>query len=126
MKEAIFTEKAPRPLAKYSQAIRVGKLLFISGQVAIDPETGILVGNDIKTQTIRVIENIMAIIKKAGGTLDNIVKINVYLADAAFYREFNEIYNKYFKDVPPARTTIATSLPGKKYLIEMDAIAYIE
>jgi 2-iminobutanoate/2-iminopropanoate deaminase len=125
MKRAIVTEKAPTPLARYSQAILAGGFLFVSGQVSVDPATGTLVGEDIKAQTRRVLENISAILEAAGATLDNVVKVSVYLADSSLYKEFNEVYGEYFDKVPPARTTVATALPGKGFLIEMDVIAYI-
>ena len=125
MKKKISTEKAPKPLAKYSQAIIAGNFIFVSGQVAINPSTGKAESGDIKVQTRRVMENINAILKAAGAGLENIVKVNVYLADVKLYKEFNEVYGEYFDDIPPARTTVATMLPGKDFLIEMDVIAYL-
>lgn len=124
--EVIYTNKAPTPLAAYSQAIKIGNTLYISGQVAIDPETNKVVGNTISEQTERVIKNILEIVKAAGGTLEDIVKVNVYLAKPEFYREFNEVYGRFFNKWRPARTTVAVQLPREDLLIEMDAIAIIE
>jgi 2-iminobutanoate/2-iminopropanoate deaminase len=127
MKKAIYTEKAPKPLAKYSQAIKVGKWIYISGQVAIDPETGNISPQNIKIQTRVVLNNLREILKESGGNLEDIVKINVYLSSRDLYKEFNEVYNEYFKGiVPPARTTVVASPPRDDLLIEIDAIAYID
>jgi len=124
--KVIYTDKAPKPLAAYSQAIKVGNTLYVSGQVAIDPETNKVVGDTIAEQTERVIKNILEIVKAAGGTLENIVKVNVYLAKPEFYQEFNRVYGKYFDKWRPARTTVAVQLPREDLLIEMDAVAIIE
>lgn len=126
MKKVIFTEKAPKPLARYSQGIRVGNFIFISGQVPINPATGEIVGEDIKTQVIQVINNIKSILESEGASLKDIVKVTVFLSDISLYKEFNEIYNDFFKENPPARTTVEAKLPSEKILIEMDAIAYID
>ncbi len=126
MKKAVFTEKAPKPLASYSQAIITGNTVYISGQVPIDPSTGKLVKGDIKVQTIRVIENIKAIVEAAGGALEDIVKVSVYLSDKSLYPGFNEVYSRYFDKNLPARTTVEACPPKEGILIEMDAIAYLE
>ena len=125
MKEIVNTEYAPKPVGPYSQAIKVGKLLFISGQLAIDPRQGKLVGSDIRDQTERVMENIKAILEAADYSLADIVQTNVYLSSLTLFRDFNVIYSKYFDDSFPARTTIeATLLPGA--LVEISAIAHKE
>lgn len=124
--EVIHTEDAPTPLAAYSQAIKVGDTLYISGQVAIDPKTNRLAAEDIAGQTDRVIKNILEIVKAAGGDLKNIVKVNVYLAKPEDYSEFNKVYSKYFSEWRPARTTVAAKPPREDLLIEMDAIAIIK
>jgi len=125
-KKIISTDKAPKPLAAYSQAVKVGSMLYVSGQVAIDPKTGELVNGGIREQTEQVIKNIVAIVEAAGGTLENIIKINVYLADKKYYSGFNEVYRRYFNVNPPARTTVEAKPPKEEILIEMDAIAYVE
>ncbi len=124
MKEVVYTDKAPKPIGPYSQAIRVGKFLFVSGQIAIDPETGELVGGGIKEQAKRVIENIKAILEAAGYTLDDVVKVTVYLKDIKHYKDFNEIYAQYFKHNPPARVVVEVSRLPKDALLEMEVIAY--
>jgi len=126
MRKVIYTDKAPKPLAKYSQGIRVGSLIFVSGQVAIDPETGKLIKGDIKAQTRRVLENIKAILEAEGASLKDVIKVTVYLADKKLYKEFNEVYGEYFSEDPPARTTVEAKPPAEDTLIEMDVIAYIE
>jgi len=123
MKEAVFTEKAPKPVGPYSQAIKVGKFLFISGQIPIDPKSGKLVDGGIKEQTRRVLENIKAIVEAAGFSMNDIVKVFVFLRDLKQFPEFNEEYAKYFKDNPPARVTVGADLP-KGSLLEVSAIAF--
>ena len=121
----VSTDKAPKPIAPYSQAVRVGPYLYISGQVAINPETGLVEDKDIKGQTKRVIENILAILRAEGGDLNNIIKVTVYLADKNYYKDFNEVYGEYFKNWRPSRTTVEAKPPRDDLLIEMDAIAYL-
>ena len=124
--EVISTDKAPRPIAPYSQAVRAGPYLYISGQVAINPDTGRVDGDDIEAQTRRVIENIKAILDAVGRDLRNIIKVTVYLSDRGDYDRFNKVYGEYFRDWRPARTTVEAKPPRDGLLIEMDAIAYIE
>lgn len=122
--ERISTSKAPTPLARYSQAIRVGNTLYLQGIIPIDPDTGHVVVGDIEIHTKRVFESMKAILESAGMRMENVVKVTAFLADLADYSKFNEIYNAYFKtDPPPARTTIgAHLLLGAR--LEVDAIAY--
>ncbi|MCQ4336593.1 MAG: Rid family detoxifying hydrolase, partial [Sulfolobales archaeon] len=107
MKEAVFTERAPKPIGPYSQAIRLGNLLFVSGQIPIDPTTNEVVEGGIKEQTERVLENVKAILEAANMTLDDVVMAFVYLSDMADFPQFNEVYSRYFKERPPARVTVA-------------------
>ena len=123
-KEVIYTEKAPKPVGPYSQAIKVGSFIFGSGQIPIDPTTGNIVKGDITTQTRRVIENIKAVLEAVGYTLSDVVSVNVFLRNLSDYDEFNQIYSKYFKEKPPARTTVEVSNLPKGVLIEMNFIAY--
>jgi len=125
MKGVIFTHKAPRPVGPYSQAIKVGKWLFISGQVPIDPSTGQRIEGDFGVKVRRVLENIRAIIEAAGGGLHNIVKVTIFLSDINKFQELNEVYKGYFKDKPPARSVIEAKLP-KNFELMIEAIAYIE
>ncbi|HDI31297.1 MAG TPA: RidA family protein [Thermofilum sp.] len=123
-KEVIYTEKAPKPVGPYSQAIKVGSFIFGSGQIPIDPTTGNIVKGDITTQTRRVIENIKAVLEAVGYTLSDVVSVNVFLRNLSDYDEFNQIYSEYFKEKPPARTTVEVSNLPKGVLIEMSFIAY--
>ena len=125
MKESIFTDRAPRPVGPYSQAIKIDKWVFISGQVPIDPSTGQRVKGDFKVKVKRVLENIKAIIEAAGGGLQNVVKVTIFLSDINKFQELNEIYKEYFKDKPPARSVMEAKLP-KDFELMVEAIAYIE
>ena len=125
MKEIIFTEKAPKPIGPYSQAIKIGNFLFISGQIPVDPESGKLVEEDIGAQTHQVLKNIKAIVEAAGGTLNNVVKVTVYLDDMDDFAEMNEVYSQYFSESKPARAAIEVSRLPKNVKIEIEAIAYI-
>lgn len=122
-KETLFTNKAPKPAGPYSQAIKVGKFLFISGQIPVDSETGKIVEGGIEEQTRQVMENIKAIVEAAGYTMNDIVKVFVFLKDLSQFPKFNSEYAKYFKDKPPARTTVGAAIP-KNTLLEVSAIAY--
>jgi len=126
VKEVVFTEKAPKPIGPYSQAIKAGPFLFGAGQIAIDPETGKIVGENIREQTRRVLENIKSILEAAGYTLEDVVATFVYLKDLKDFPEFNEEYSKFFKEKPPARTTVEVSNLPKGALIEISFIAYKE
>ena len=125
MKEIIFTEKAPKPIGPYSQAIKIGNSLFISGQIPVDPKSGELVEGDIRAQTHQVLKNIKAIVEAAGGTLNNVIKVTVYLDDMDDFAEMNEVYSQYFSESKLARTTIEVSRLPKNVKIEIEAIAYI-
>jgi 2-iminobutanoate/2-iminopropanoate deaminase len=123
MRKVIQTEKAPKPVGPYSQAVKVDKFLFVSGQVAIDPEKGKIVANGIKAQTIRVMENIKEILQAAGYNLSDVVQSNVYLSSMTLFSEFNNEYAKYFDNVFPTRATVGIELmPGA--LLEISVIAY--
>jgi len=126
VKEVIYTDKAPKPIGPYSQAIKVGSWLFLSGQIPIDPRSGDIVEGDIEVQTRRVLENIKAILENAGFTLGDIVKVTVYLVDLNDFPRFNKVYSEYFKDKPPARTTVQVAALPRSVRIEIDAIAYKE
>jgi 2-iminobutanoate/2-iminopropanoate deaminase len=110
MKKIISTHEAPKPVGSYNQAVRVGKFLFVSGQLAIDPKEGKIVASDIKGQTERTMENTKAILKAAGYSLGDVVQANVYLSSLTLFSDFNGTYAKYFDKDFPARTTVATEL----------------
>jgi 2-iminobutanoate/2-iminopropanoate deaminase len=125
-KTAISTKEAPAAIGPYSQAIRVGDTLFASGQVALDPATGQLVAGGIEAQTIRVCENIKAVLAKAGMDLVHVVKTTVFLKSMNDFAAMNAIYEKYFAPegvVPPARSTVAVVQLPKDALVEIEVIA---
>lgn len=124
MKEEILSLDAPTPIGPYSQAIMAGEFLFISGQIPIVPETGEVEEGGILEQTLRVMKNIDAILKKAGMEFDNIVKVTIFLTDLKNFSTVNEIYGKYFKKPYPARSTVEVKSLPKGVLIEIDAIAW--
>lgn len=125
MKEIIYTDKAPKPIGPYSQAIKIGNLLFLSGQIGIDPKTNELVSGGIEKETRQIFENITNLLKSINADFSNILKVNIYLKNLDDFKKVNEIYQEYFKDNFPARTTIGgLSLP-KNALIEIDVIAYL-
>jgi len=125
MKKVIQTENAPTPVGPYSQAIRVDKFLFVSGQVAIDPKQGKIIANDIRGQTVRAMENIKAILQAAGYSFSDVTQVNVYLASMKLFSEFNNEYAKYFSKKFPARATIGVELMPNA-LVEISVIAYKE
>lgn len=125
-KQVITTPNAPKAIGPYSQAVKIDKFLFVSGQIPVDPVTGSLVLGGIEAQTRRVLDNIKAVVEAAGGKIDNIVKINVYLKKIDDFRFVNTIYEKYFTKDFPARATVAVLDLPKKVDVEMDAIAYLE
>ncbi len=120
----ISTDKAPAAIGPYSQGIMVDKLLFASGQIAINPATGQVEGEDIVAQTQQVMKNIGALLEEAGCTYDNVVKTTCFLADMGDFATFNEIYAKYFTQ-KPARSCVAVKALPKGVLCEVEVIAYL-
>ena len=125
MKKIISTQEAPKPVGPYSQAVKVDKFLFVSGQLAIDPKTGKIVAADIKGQTERTMENIKAILRAADYSLSDIAQTNVYLASMTLFNDFNSVYAKYFPKDFPARVTVGTAFMPDA-LVEISAVAYKE
>ena len=123
MKEVIYTESAPRPIGPYSQAVKAGNMLFVSGQIPIDPKTGEVVKGGIKEQTRQVLENIKAVLEAAGYTLNDVAMAFVFLADMNMFPEYNEVYAQYFKEKPPARVTVQAARLPRDVLIEIAVIA---
>ena len=122
MKKKIVTQNAPQAIGPYSQAIQCGDFLFVSGQIAIDPETGDLVEGDIEAQTEQVLKNIAAIIEAAGTTVQNAVKCTCFLKDMNDFVRFNSVYESYFGKSLPARETVEVSRLPKDVLVEVSAI----
>lgn len=122
MKEVIATTAAPAAIGPYSQAIKIGNLLFISGQIPVDPATG-SIPEGIKAQTMQSITNIKAILSQAGLSIDNVVKTTVFLADMSLFGDMNEVYGKEFTDPYPARSAVAVKELPKQVLVEIETIA---
>ena len=124
MKEAILSDKAPAPIGPYSQAIRTGNLVFVSGQVPFDPATGEMIEGDIQALTRRAMDSVLAILEAGGMTAKNIVKQNIYLADMGDFAAMNEVYGTYFSDgTPPARAAVQPARLPRDARIEIDVIA---
>lgn len=123
MKRVISTDKAPKAIGPYSQAILAGDFVFISGQIPIDPVSGEM-KTDIKDATIQILKNIEAILGELGLTMDSIVKTTVFLTNMEDFKEFNEAYESFFKKDPPARSTIAVKGLPRGARVEIEAIAF--
>ena len=126
MRQAISTEAAPKAIAPYSQAIRAGSLLFVSGQIPLDPATGAMVDGDVAAQTHRVFANLKAILEAAGASLDNVVRSTVYLADMNDFAVVNGVYGTYFSSPAPARATVQAARLPKDARVEIDVIASLQ
>jgi 2-iminobutanoate/2-iminopropanoate deaminase len=125
MLSAVSTESAPKALGPYSQAIRAGQLLFVSGQVPIDPANGELVQGGIAAQTRRALENIGEILKAGGASFQQVVRTTVYLADLADFSAMNEVYATFFTAPQPARSTFQAARLPRDSRVEIDVIAYL-
>jgi len=125
-KEIIYSKKAPAAIGPYVQGVKVGDLLFISGQLPIDPRTGELLTGDIKIQTKQVIENLKAIIEEAGATLEDVVKTTVFLKDMNEFSLVNEVYGEYFKENPPARVCVEIARLPKDAQVEIEAVVLVK
>jgi 2-iminobutanoate/2-iminopropanoate deaminase len=124
MKHIINTPNAPAPIGPYNQAVKSGHLIYTSGQIPIDPDTGHLVDGGIREQSIQVLENLKAVLEAAGGTLEDVIKTTVFLADMADFPEFNTVYAEYFTEKnAPARSTIQVAALPKNALVEIELVA---
>lgn len=121
-KEVIKTERAPAAIGTYSQAIKVGETVYLSGQIPLNPLTMQLVEGGFEAQAVQVFENLKAVAEAANGSLQNIVKLNIYLTDLANFAKLNEIMGRYFSEPYPARAAIGISALPKDSLVEMDAV----
>ncbi len=126
MRQAVSTPLAPKAIGPYSQGVRAGSLLFVSGQVPIDPATGNLVDGDIAAQTRRVFQNIGEILKAGGASFDHVVRTTVFLADMNDFAAMNDVYGTFFSSPFPARATVQVSRLPKDARIEIDVIASVE
>jgi len=123
MKKIISTSEAPAAIGPYSQAVRSGRFLFCSGQIPLDPKSGQIISGDIAAQTRRVLDNIAAVLRAEGLTFDNAVKTTIFLTDLGDFQTVNEIYGSYFKQDPPARSTVQVSALPKGAKVEIEVIA---
>ncbi len=122
-KQQITTTTGASPMGAYSQGLRAGDFIFVSGQGPLDPATGKIVGDTIEEQTARTLENIKAILEAGGATMADVVKVTAHLTDLSNFAAYNRVYATYFPDPKPVRTTVGSQLLGM--LVEIDAIAYI-
>ncbi len=123
MRYVIETNDAPKAIGPYSQGIKAGGFVFVSGQVAIDPATQNVIQGDVKAQTERICQNLKAILEAAGTDLESVVKSTVFLRSMADFAAMNEVYGRYFKNEPPARSTVAVVGLPKDVQVEIDVIA---
>ena len=125
-KQIISTIQAPSAIGPYSQAVRVGNLLFVSGQIPIDPATGVLIDDkSIQSQTRRVLQNLVAIVQAAGGSAQSIVKTTVFLKDMSNFADMNSVYSGFFHSSPPARSTVEAARLPRDVSVEIDCIAVL-
>ena len=124
-KVVVQTEKAPKAIGPYSQAIKAGNLLFLSGQIPIDPATGEWVKGDIRQQTQRVLENIKGILESQGLGMEDVVKVTIFLKHRGNFNQVNEVYAPYFPSSPPARSTVEVAGLPREMEIEIEAIALL-
>jgi 2-iminobutanoate/2-iminopropanoate deaminase len=122
-KKVIQTEKAPKAIGPYSQAVKAGNLLFLSGQIPIDPKTGELVNGDIRQQTRQALENIKEILESQKLAMGDVVKVTIFLKDIGNFNQVNEVYATYFPFLPPARSTVEVARLPRDANIEIEAIA---
>jgi len=123
MRDVVSTKDAPQAIGPYSQAIKAGDFVFSSGQIAIDPATSNVIQGDIAAQTDRVLKNISAILAAAGTSLERVVKTTVFLKNMAEFAAMNEVYARFWKSAPPARSTVEVARLPKDVLVEIDVIA---
>lgn len=122
-REIVFTEQAPAAIGPYSQAVRTKDLIFVSGQIPIDPATGQLVSGDIRAETRQAMQNLKAILTAAGSSLENIVKTTLYISDMDQFAVINEVYAEFFADQPPARACVEVARLPRDVGVEVEAVA---
>jgi 2-iminobutanoate/2-iminopropanoate deaminase len=125
MRDVVITEHAPQAIGPYSQAIKAGGFVFVSGQIPIDPATGLIAQSEVAAQTDRVLQNLKAVLTAAGSSLDNVVKTTVFLKSMGDFAAMNEVYARFWKKAPPARSTVEVSRLPKDVLVEIDVIALV-
>ena len=125
MRDVVITEHAPQAIGPYSQAIKAGGFVFVSGQIPIDPTTGLIAQSEVAAQTDRVLQNLKAILTAAGTSLENVVKTTVFLKSMGDFAAMNEVYARFWKKAPPARSTVEVSRLPKDVLVEIDVVALV-
>ncbi|HXT75920.1 MAG TPA: RidA family protein [Candidatus Eisenbacteria bacterium] len=125
MKDIVTTDRGPKPIGPYSQGVKANGLLYLSGQVALDPKTNEMLIGGIRQQTERVLENIKGILEAAGSNLHHVIKTTVFLKDMNEFPQMNEVYGRYFPAAPPARSTVQVARLPKDALVEIEVIAAI-
>jgi 2-iminobutanoate/2-iminopropanoate deaminase len=125
MKDIVLTDRGPKPIGPYSQAIKSNGFVFVSGQIALDPKTGEFSAPDVKVQTEKVFENLKGILEASGASLSHVVKATVYLKDMNDFAAMNEVYARFFTAAPPARSTVQVARLPKDALVEIDVIAFL-
>lgn len=125
MKEIISTENAPSAIGPYSQAVKTGNMVFVSGQIPIDPKTGEFVSNNVAEQTEQVLKNLAAVLEAAGSNISNVVKTTVFLADMNDFAAMNEVYAKFFSDNKPARATVQAARLPRDARVEIECVALV-
>lgn len=126
MKKIISTDSAPKAIGPYSQAVESGGMVFVSGQIPLDPSSGLLAADEIKTQTERVLLNLEAVLKSCGLNLEKVVKTTVFMTDLGEFPLMNEVYGKFFREEHPARATVQVSALPKGARVEIEAVAVRE
>jgi len=124
-KREVKTENVPAPVGPYSQAVIAGGFVFCSGQIALDPRTGTIVGNDLESETKQVMENLKAVLESAGSSFDRVVKTTIFLKNMDDFARVNEVYGRYFGEIPPARSTIEVVKLPKGASVEIDCLALL-
>jgi 2-iminobutanoate/2-iminopropanoate deaminase len=125
MKDIVTTDRGPKPIGPYSQAVKANGFLYLSGQVALDPKANDMTGVDIRQQTERVLENVKGILEAAGSNLHHVIKTTVFLKDMNEFPQMNEVYARYFTAAPPARSTVQVARLPKDALVEIEVIAVL-
>jgi 2-iminobutanoate/2-iminopropanoate deaminase len=125
MRDVVLTDRGPKPIGPYSQAVRVNGFLFVSGQVALDPKTGEMSKGDVREQTERVLENVKGIVEAAGSKMPHVIKTTVFLKNMNDFTAMNEVYARYFTAAPPARSTVEVARLPKDALVEIEVVAAI-
>ena len=125
-KKIVHTDKAPAAVGPYSQAVKIGDMVYTAGQIALDPATGQIVEGDIQAQTERVLQNLQAVLKASGSSLKNVVKTTVFLQDMADFKAMNEVYGRFFDTKPPARSTVQVAGLPLGAQVEIEVVALVK